>query len=238
LSKVNDLLIITPVKDALETAQVAISKICASKGSCRYVVYNDYSLPENRKILEERMSQGYELINIEDLVQTPSPNYRFTLQDARQKAIEAGAALLIVESDVFVEPDTITSLMNFARQHPDCGMVAAITVDEKGAVNFPYLHLQGARKEAQLTRHRLSFCCTLLTNTLLDRLDFDTLSEKKDWFDVQISRDSRKLGFSNYVLPDVKVLHLPHSSRPWKKLKYTQPLKYYIRKWLGGLDRI
>lgn len=231
-------LIITPVKDALETAQQAIARVCVSKGSSRYVVYNDYSKAENRRLLEEGRSLGYELINIEDRVQSPSPNYRFALQDAHQKALETGAGLLIVESDVFVEPDTIQQLVEFAKSTPDCGMVAAITVDEKGAINFPYLHIRQGGSEAIITRHRLSFCCTLLTYSLLQQLDFEKLSDKKDWFDVQISRDSRRLGFSNYVLPDVRVLHLPHSSRPWKKLKYTQPLKYYFRKWLGGLDRI
>ena len=34
------------------------------------------------------------------------------------------------------------------------------------------------------------------------------------------------------------VLHLPHSSRPWKRLKYTNPLLYYWRKITQRKDRI
>lgn len=233
-----DLLIITPVKDSIETAQQAISHICKSKGKFDYVVYNDYSLAETREQLEKNTSKGYQLINIEDVVDTPSPNYRFTLRDARKRALEKEADLLIIESDVFVQPNTISSLVEFVGSKPNCGMVAAITVDQKGDINFPYLHIQPAGSKALLTNHRLSFCCTLLTLPLLQKLDFDLLSDKKDWFDVQITKDSRGKGFDNYVLPNVKVLHLPHSSRPWKKLKYTNPVKYYLKKWFLGKDKI
>lgn len=233
-----DLLIITPVKDSIETAQQAISLICESKGKFGYVVYNDYSLAETRIQLEKNKSKGYQLINIEDFVDTPSPNYRFTLRDARKRALEMDAALLIVESDVFVKPNTISSLFEFAQSTKNCGMVAAITVDQKGEINFPYLHIEPNGSEALLTNHRLSFCCTLLTLPLLQQLNFDLLSDKKDWFDVQITKDSRNIGFDNYVLPNVKVLHLPHSSRPWKKLKYTNPVKYYLKKWFLGKDKI
>ncbi|MFA9391432.1 MAG: hypothetical protein ACERKD_16605 [Prolixibacteraceae bacterium] len=233
-----NLLIITPVKDSIETAQQAISKIAASKGHFSYLVYNDYSSPETRKVLEAEKGKGFELINIEEQIETPSPNYRYTLQNSRQRALEVEAGLLIVESDVFVQQDTIAQLFDFAQRTPDCGMVAAITVDEAKQINFPYKHIVPDGSEAMVTNHRLSFCCTLLTLPLLHKLDFDLLSDKKDWFDVQISRDSRTIGFKNYVLPNVKVQHLPHSSRPWKKLKYTHPVKYYLRKWFMGKDRI
>lgn len=223
----------------MHTAVPAIEKVCQSKGENFYSVYNDYSTPENRGLLETAASQkGFELINIEEQVDTPSPNYRFTLRHARQRALEMNAGLLIIESDVFVEPDTIEQLYNFAQKTPSCGMVAAITVDDNGQINFPYTYVKSSNKNPIESEHRLSFCCTLLTLPLLQKLDFDLLSEKKDWYDVQISKDSRRLGFSNYILPNVKVLHQPHSSRPWKKLKYSNPVKYYIRKWFLGKDRI
>lgn len=233
-----ELLIITPVKDSIETAQEAIFDICESKGQNEYIVYNDYSTAENRKILENNTSKGYQLISIEDVVNTPSPNYRYTLRDAHKRALEKKAGLLIIESDVFVKPNTISSLFNFASATKNCGMVAAVTVDNTGVINFPYLHIKPDGREAILTSHRLSFCCTLLTLPLLQKLDFDLLSDKKDWFDVQISKDSRQKGFDNYVLPNVKVIHKPHSSRPWKKLKYTNPMKYYLKKWFLGKDKI
>ena len=234
-----NLLIITPVKDSLETALQAIKDVCQSKGEFQYLVYNDYSTTNNRKTLEtESLQQGFELINIEEQVQSPSPNYRFTLRNARKKALAMNAGLLIIESDVYVQPNTIEHLFQFAKNTPKCGMAAAITVDENGEINFPYTYVQTKNNEAIASEHRLSFCCTLLTLPLLKALDFDLLSEKKDWFDVQISKDSRENGFINYILPNVKVLHQPHSSRPWKKLKYTNPVKYYFRKWFYQKDKI
>jgi hypothetical protein len=41
---------------------------------------------------------------------------------------------------------------------------------------------------------------------------------------------SRKLGFVNVLQVTNPVLHLPHSSRPWKQLKYTNPTAYYLAK--------
>ncbi|MBT6766855.1 MAG: glycosyltransferase family 2 protein, partial [Prolixibacteraceae bacterium] len=61
---------------------------------------------------------------------------------------------------------------------------------------------------------------------------------KKDWFDVFISRQSKKSGFNNYLAKGIEVLHLPHSSRPWKNLKYTKPALYYLKKYLYKRDRI
>jgi len=225
-----------PVKDSIETAQKAISLICESKSEYEFLVFNDCSATETRNILESKT--GFELINIEDILETPSPNYRFTLRESRKRAIESNADLLIVESDVFVQSGTISKLHEFANSHPECGMVAAITVDEAGNINFPYKHIEPNGDDSIVTHHRLSFCCTLLTFPLLQKLDFDQLSDKKDWFDVQISRDSREAGFLNYVLPSVEVIHLPHSSRPWKKLKYSNPVKYYLKKWFMKRDRI
>ena len=40
------------------------------------------------------------------------------------------------------------------------------------------------------------------------------------------------------VLMDAPVWHRPHGSRPWKQLKYKNPLKYYFLKYWKGLDKI
>ena len=234
----NNVLIITPIKDSIETAMKAVSIVCKYKTDFQYLVYNDLSTPENRAILEKEQSQGFELINIEEQVSTPSPNYRFTLQDARKKAVAQNAHLLIVESDVFIKENTISSLLEKANSLNNCGMIAAITTDETGDINFPYLHIDRTESGVVETNHRVSFCCTLLTLPLLMKLELDLLSEKKDWFDVQISKDSRKNGFKNFILTNSQVIHLPHSSRPWKKLKYQNPVKYYFRKFFYGKDRI
>ncbi|EPR69845.1 hypothetical protein ADICYQ_1179 [Cyclobacterium qasimii M12-11B] len=46
------------------------------------------------------------------------------------------------------------------------------------------------------------------------------------------------MGFENYILPDLPVWHRPHASRPWKQLKYKNPVLYYFRKWFLGKDKI
>jgi hypothetical protein len=116
-------------------------------------------------------------------------------------------------------------------------MVAAVTTDERGAINFPYEYAKGIREDG-VCRKRFSFCCTLLTQALLQAYDFGQLDEKKNWYDVHISHVSQKLGFNNILQVSNPVLHKPHSSRPWKQLKYTHPLLYYWRKLTKGLDKI
>ena len=47
-----NLLIITPVKDSIVVASEAITRVCQSKKNYRYRVYNDRSLPESRTVLD------------------------------------------------------------------------------------------------------------------------------------------------------------------------------------------
>jgi hypothetical protein len=123
------------------------------------------------------------------------------------------------------------------------GMVAAVTVDENGTYNFPYHYVRRLRykihgRKTIETRKRFSFCCTLLSNELLQKADFNQLDPSKNWYDVTISHWSLALGFKNLLMLGNTVLHLPHSSRPWKRLKYTNPLLYYWRKITRNLDKI
>lgn len=50
---------------------------------------------------------------------------------AQQRAIEAEAGLIIVESDVVVKKNTLQALFNGAAERADCGIAAAVTVDER-----------------------------------------------------------------------------------------------------------
>ena len=83
-----------------------------------------------------------------------------------------------------------------------------------------------------------SFCCSLLTLDFLRSFDFHQLDPEKNWHDVTISHQSLKEGFRNYLFTTLPVWHRPHSSRPWKQLKYKNPLKYYWLKYTKGLDKI
>jgi hypothetical protein len=122
--------------------------------------------------------------------------------------------------------------------HKKVGMVAAVSTDANGKINYPYLYAKRYKSGIFETKKRLSFCCTLLTNNYLNAFDFKNLNPQKTWFDVFISHKAVELGFLNYLLTSLTVLHLPHSSRPWEMLKHTNPLKYYWQKTIDNKDRI
>lgn len=232
-------IVITPVKNSLETTIQTIGAITGSSGSFDYFIFNDFSEePTERYLAGHAMDLGYTLVNLRDHVQTPSPNYRTVLIMSQKMALDQDTDLIIVESDVIVQENTIERLLQHKKQHAACGMVAAITVDESGKINFPYNHISPGDPEVIKTRRSLSFCCTLLSNQLLRKIDFSQLRADKDWYDVHVSQKSRSLGFDNYLLKNLPVQHLPHSSRPWKMEKYTNPLKYYFKKFFLRRDRI
>ena len=238
---VNDKLhIIMPVKDSLEIAEKAIRAIVDS-GHTLYV-YDDNSLPENAHRLDELAKElAIQVVHISDLTDHPSPNYRLVLQKAQQQSIADNKHLVIVESDVIVQSDTLDKMQTAVQA--GIGMVAAVTIDEHGIYNFPYHYMRRWRyrilgKNTIATKKRFSFCCTLLTNELLQKADFQLLDPTKNWYDVTISHWSVQLGLRNLLMLGNPVLHFPHASRPWKRLKYTNPLLYYWRKITQKKDRI
>ena len=226
--------IIMPVKDSLETAEQAIRAIVTS--GYTLTVFDDYSTAENAARLEAlRDELGIAVVHISEHVNHPSPNYRWVLQEAQRKAIETNKNLVIIESDVIVKEDTIQRMEAAVRA--GVGMVAAVTTDEAGEVNFPYEYARKIKTDGRCEK-RFSFCCTLLTNAFLKAYDFEQLDPSKSWYDVTISHMSVKMGFENILQITNPVLHKPHSSRPWKQLKYTHPLRYYWRKLIYGRDKI
>ena len=233
--------ILTPVKDSIDLTLDTIRAITASRLSVphTYTVYNDFSTPENTARLEEAAREyGFRLVNLADVTDHPSPNYLLVLQTAQREALEANAGLLIVESDVVVRPDTLQGLFDGANDRKQCAIAAAVTVDENGAINYPYLHVKGKEGTVYAEKKHCSFCCSLLTPEFLRAFDFQRLDPEKNWFDVTISHEAMQAGFHNYVFANLPVWHRPHGSRPWKQLKYKNPLKYYWLKFTKGLDKI
>jgi hypothetical protein len=238
---VNDKLhIIMPVKDSLQMTERAIRAIVDSGHTL--CVYDDNSLKDNAKQLDKLATEtNIQVIHLSDLTDHPSPNYRLVLQLAQKQALTENKHLVIVESDVMIQPETLNRMVEEVQ--PEVGMVAAVTVDENGEYNFPYHYLRRLRyrfltKKTINTKKRFSFCCTLLTNELLHKADFQLLDPTKNWYDVTISHWSVQLGLCNLLMLDNPVLHFPHASRPWKRLKYTNPLLYYWRKITQKKDRI
>jgi len=233
--------IITPVKDSIELTLQTIEAVVHSQLNVPYTyyIYNDFSTPENtQRLLETAQQYGFTLVNLCDLTDHPSPNYLLTLQTSQQRAIAEEAGLLIVESDVVVRPDTLQGLFDGALQQFKCGIAASVTVDEQGAINYPYEYAKGKENQVFATSKHCSFCCSLLTLDFLKSYSFKELNPEKNWFDVTISHEALKQGFRNYLFTTLPVWHRPHSSRPWKQLKYKNPLKYYWLKFTKGLDKI
>ena len=227
-------LIIMPVKDSLETAEQAIRAIVASGHNV--CVYDDYSSDENAARLDALRDEfGIRVVHIREVLDHPSPNYRWVLNTAQREAIEKSQDLVIVESDVIVKEGTISRLQQAISK--GVGMVAAVTVNEEGEVNFPYEYARKIQQDGSCSK-RFSFCCTLLTNAFLKAYSFEQLDPTKNWYDVHISHMSRQLGFENILQISNPVLHKPHSSRPWKQLKYKNPLLYYWRKLTQRRDKI
>ena len=163
-----------PVKDSLETAERAIQAIVES--GYTLTVYDDFSTPENVKQLDVlRKELGIEVVHIAEHTDHPSPNYRWVLMDAQRKCIANGEDLIIIESDVIVRPETIGKLI-VEGQKPRAGMVAAVTTDEQGAINFPYEYARKIKADG-VCKKRFSFCCTLLTNKLLQAYDFHPVGD-------------------------------------------------------------
>ncbi len=226
--------IIMPVKDSLQTTEKAINAIINNGATLH--VYDDFSEPANAVRLNQLHDElGIEVVHLNERTNHPSPNYRLVLIDAQHECLQRGCHLIIVESDVIVQKNTIDRLIEAVR--PGVGMVAAVTTDEDGHINFPYEYAQAYREDGACHK-RFSFCCTLLTNEFLQAYDFQQLDPNKNWYDVYISHKSVELGFENILQISNPVLHYPHSSRPWKQLKYTNPLLYYWRKLTKGLDKI
>ena len=233
--------IVTPVKDSIDSTLETIKAILNSKINVpyTYTVYNDFSTAENTALLEKYSKElGFKLVNISDLTDHPSPNYLLVLRRCRKEAIAADAGFLLVESDVVVAQDTLQGLFDGASQQKYCAIAASVTVDDNGEINYPYEYARGNEGKCYAVKKHCSFCCSLLTPEFVQKMDFDELDPTKHWYDVQISHEALNLGFKNYLFANLPVVHRPHQSRPWKQLKYKNPLKYYWIKFTKGFDKI
>ena len=234
-----EVIIVTPVKDSMQTTLQTIESIHKSDVNLYHYVFNDFSSPQSKSTLEKAQQKfGFKLIHLENVTNNPSPNYKLVLQMAQKIANEKSLPLIIVESDVIVKSNTVSNLLKIAQSNDNTALVGAITTDIEGKYNFPYNFEKIKSPETTNTSHSLSFCCTLISSDFLNKFDFKDLSQKKDWYDVFISRKAKKMGFNNYLAKGVEVIHIPHSSRPWKNLKYSNPFLYYLKKLVNKRDRI
>lgn len=235
----NKLIVITPIKDSLETLRHTIKTLRSGAKSTPYYIFDDFSNDETIGWLKQHQEKyQFEIIHLSDHTDEPSPNYRLTLNMARKMALEQNAHLAIIESDVIAEPQTLEALVELTEELPDAGLVGSVTTDSKGRINFPYSYVKKGMPNVYKTPRSMSFCCTVLSNDLMKAFDFAELDSSRDWYDVHITRRARQLGFNNYISLKNPVIHRPHGSRPWKMLKYKNPVLYYLKKFTQKRDRI
>lgn len=235
----SEVLVITPVKNSVESTLECAQAIADSSYPVKHIIFNDFSSEKTKEKLEGAKGKiGYQLIHLEDITDTPSPNYKLVLQMAQKEALRMGLPLIVVESDVIIKKNTISEMIEFLKKSPKSGLIGAITVGEDGKVNFPYLKFKSSKESVIKTHRSLSFCCTLFSPSFLGKYNFMDLDDTKDWYDTFMSKKAVEEGFENFVLMKTPVLHRPHGSRPWKLLKYSNPFKYYFLKFWKGRDKI
>ena len=94
-------IIITPVKDSLETTKLTVEAISKTKGDFEYVVFNDFSQAQTKQFLESAKEKfNFQLIHLEDITSTPSPNYKLVLKEAQKMALEKKCPLIIKVSHI------------------------------------------------------------------------------------------------------------------------------------------
>lgn len=232
-------IVVTPVKNALQNTLETCQAVAESSVPLRHIVFNDFSEPETKTGLEQAKKRlHFELVHLEDHTLNPSPNYKLVLQMAQNLALEAQLPLLIIESDVTVRKDTIETLLAHLSRTKHSGLIGAVTTDSSGKINYPYEKFKNVQTASCPTQRSLSFCCTLISLEFLNAFSFKGLDDSKDWFDTFISKKALALNFTNTVVFESPVIHKPHSSRPWKLLKYSNPLSYYLQKLLKRRDKI
>jgi hypothetical protein len=107
--------IVIPVKNSPESTSLTIEAVINSKSEIDFelTVYDDFSEKETADMLDKLASKyNFKVVHLSEVTANPSPNYRLVLQMAQTKAVSSGAHIVIVESDVTVNEDTISKLYN------------------------------------------------------------------------------------------------------------------------------
>jgi len=116
-------LVITPVKDSLQNTLETIQAINNSEVEIQHIVYNDFSNKKTKLSLQDNsIKLCYQLINIEEITNSPSPNYILILKQAQKLALKKGLPLIIVESDVKIKPNTLEQLIQFNKENENVGL--------------------------------------------------------------------------------------------------------------------
>lgn len=226
-------LVLIPFRDSLTTLQKTIIALRESTPDIPLLLCDDASsascLKDLNTWLEAQNWVGVELLSLPKA--GDAPQYGLALREGLTRAHSELRQLLVVESDVEVLPGVAEGLQRVLERNPCAVMAGAVTIDSEGVWNFPYagtFRADKLRSSPLIRRRSLSFCCTLLDHVFVENL-LHTPFPDTGWMDLKISAIARKFG-TLWLALDLQVIHNPHSSRPWKLLKYKSPLLYYFYK--------
>ena len=77
-------IVITPVKNSLDTTKLTVEALMKTNADIEYYVYNDFSESETKKYLDKAKDKlGFQVVHLEDITSTPSPNYKLVLEIAQ-----------------------------------------------------------------------------------------------------------------------------------------------------------
>ncbi len=214
----NNLHVITVVKNSIESALITIDSILTSECTVnfKFYVYNDFSSDETKEKLEiESQKLHFSLINLCDFSSNKSSNLLKIIQLAQQNAIADKAHLLFIDSDIVIGTNTIQRLYENAGIHQKVGMISAITTNIHGKITSPFLFTKDFKTGIFETKKSLHFCCIILTYNLLSSIDFRDIKSEKVNINAAISKTAIGKGFFNYLLTSVQVLYFPHKTSFW-----------------------
>jgi hypothetical protein len=229
-------LVVMPVRDSLSQCQQSI-KAFRQHYDMPLWVYDDNSQEQTREWLQAHQTLfQYTLFTVSALTPNPPPNYGFVLRHVLQNVhtvFTDPVAIILLESDVqILHAHTLPALLQHI-QLPEMApsLVAAATIDTLGQVNYPYHRQRVAlHKKPILSLRHVSFCCTVLSPLLCEKLQ-KAKWPRRTWYDLWVSSFCRHKGGMVLLDATYPVRHSPHSSRPWKQKKYINPISYYIKRW-------
>lgn len=201
-----------------------------------YTVYNDFSTEENTHRLEEAARQwNFVWSTYQTWPTTPLPTIYWCYKQ-HKRSHRSRCRITDCGIGCYCQKNTLQSLYNGALQQNNAEL-QQLWQPMKRRNQLPLPTRQGTENQVYPEKSIAASAVHYSPRTA-ESIWLQTLDPSKNWYDVTISHESLKRGFQNYLFTTLPVWHRPHSSRPWKQLKYKNPLKYYWLKYTKGLDKI
>ena len=158
--------------------------------------------------------------------------------------------MLVINQDMYLEPDAVATLVAFMRSHPSCGIAAPLQLDPArpnyvvfgGTLEaFPFgRHVHGPLENFREPRqvHWINGACMLLRRQMIREIGILDPNLRFIGSDSDYSFTARSRGWELWVIPEARGVHEQGASRATLDPKIeTQKLSdmiHFCRKWLNG----